>query len=38
MIRELERLLSNCYAPHDKIFYSDVAKMNYGYLFAGGFV
>ena len=35
MIRELERLLSNCYAPHDNIFYSAVAKMNDGKLFAG---
>lgn len=35
MIRELERLLSNCYAPHDNIFYSAVARMNDGKLFAG---
>ena len=35
MVRELERLLSNCYAPHDNVFYSAIAKMNDGTLFAG---
>ena len=35
MVRELERLLSNCYAPHDKVYFSAIAKMKDGMVFGG---
>lgn len=35
MVRELERLLSNSYAPFDEITYSAIAKMKDGMIFAG---
>ena len=35
MVNELERLLSNCYAPHDKVYFSAIAKMKDGMVFGG---
>lgn len=35
MVRELERLLSNCYAPHDNVYFSAIAKMKDGMIFGG---
>lgn len=35
MVRELERLLSNCYAPHDKVYFSAISKMKDGMVFGG---
>lgn len=35
MIKELERLLSNAYAPHNKVVYSAIVKCKDSRLFAG---
>lgn len=35
MVRELERLLSNSYNPHDSITYSALVKMKDGTIFGG---
>ena len=35
MVRELERLLSSCYAPHDNVYFSAIAKMKDGMVFGG---
>lgn len=35
MIKELERLLSNSYAPHDSVFFSAIVRMKDTKTFAG---